>query len=410
MTTPLVLSSVEELRDFLANPHAHEDLDEPILVLELAEPISRNIPEAESKLGGDQKDQASIAESLLALPAVTVLLTEEAEKITDELASAKKTGSPANTAFLRHFDIITDNATSDLDDITETVIASPQASVSLVQLLRAGETMNVRDALMAESWVYSMLQGGDVFQNWLRTKQPPQKTASQQETAQVGYPPSQMGQSRIDREIPAYQEMPTDQSKKGEATTANQPAVLEDDNPAVLIDHSDNTLRLTLNRPNRRNAFSAEMRDRLVEALRAANPAPPAGGIVLTGAGEAFCSGGDLNEFGTTPDPATAHIVRSLRSAAWEMHQLRDHISVNLHGACVGAGIELPAFTNNITSTPDAFFWLPEVRYGLVPGAGGTASLPRRIGRHRTASLALTNRRLHPPTALKWGLIDTITP
>ena len=390
MTTPLVLASAEELRDFLANPHAHEDLDEPILVLELAEPIS------------GQSHLASIAESLLALPAVTVLLTEEAEKITDELASAKKTGSHANTAFLRHFDIITDNATGDLDDIAETVIASPQASVSLVQLLRAGETMNVRDALMAESWVYSMLQSGGVFQNWLRTKQPPQKTASQQETAQVGYPPSQMGQTRIDREIPSYQEMPPGQSEKGEATSANQ--------PAVLIDHSDNTLRLTLNRPNRRNAFSAEMRDRLVEALRAANPAPPAGGIVLNGAGEAFCSGGDLNEFGTTPDPATAHIVRSLRSAAWEMHQLRDHISVNLHGACVGAGIELPAFTNNITSTPDAFFWLPEVRYGLVPGAGGTASLPRRIGRHRTAWLALTNRRLHPPTAKKWGLIDAITP
>ena len=410
MTTPLVLTSVEELRDFLANPHAHEDLDEPILVLELAEPISRNIPEAESKLDGVQKDQASIAESLLALPAVTVLLTEEAEKITDELASAKKTGSHANTAFLRHFDIITDNATGDLDDITETVIASPQASVSLVQLLRAGETMNVRDALIAESWVYSMLQSGNVFQDWLQTKQPPQKTASQQETAQVGHPTAQMGQARIDREIPAYQEMPTDQSVKEGATSANQPAVLADDNPAVLIDHSDNTLRLTLNRPERRNAFSAEMRDRLVEALRAANPAPPAGGIVLNGAGEAFCSGGDLNEFGTTPDPATAHIVRSLRSAAWEMHQLRDHISVNLHGACVGAGIELPAFTNNITSTPDAFFWLPEVRYGLVPGAGGTASLPRRIGRHRTAWLALTNRRLHPPTAKKWGLIDAITP
>ena len=152
------------------------------------------------------------------------------------------------------------------------------------------------------------------------------------------------------------------------------------------------------------------MRDHLVKALRAANPAPPPGGIILNGAGEAFCSGGDLNEFGTTPDSATAHIVRSLRSTAWEMHLLRDHIRVNLHGACVGAGIELPAFTANITSTPDAFFWLPEVRLGLVPGAGGTVSLPRRIGRHRTAWLALTNRHLDPPTAKKWGLIDAIIP
>ena len=216
-----------------------------------------------------------------------------------------------------------------------------------------------------------MLQGGHVVQNWLRAQK------AQQETA----PPA-----------------------------ADQSAVLTDDSPAVLTDESTDTLHLTLNRPERRNAFSAEMRDHLVEALRAAQASPPPGGISLNGAGEAFCSGGDLNEFGTTPDPATAHIVRSLRSAAWEMHQLRDHISVNLHGACVGAGIELPAFTKTITSTPDAFFWLPEVRLGLVPGAGGTVSLPRRIGRHRTAWLALTNRRLNPPTAKKWGLIDAIIP
>ena len=363
MTTPSVLTSLEELKDFLANPHAHEELDEPILVIELGDPTS----------GQGHQDPASIADSLQALPAVTVLLTEEAKKIIDQLAPApaETTDSPANTSYLRHFDIITDNATGDLDDITETVIASPQASVSLVQLLRATETLNVRDALMAESWVYSMLQGGHVFQNWLRTQKPQQATA----------PP------------------PT-----------NQPAVPTDDSPAVLTDDSTDTLHLTLNRPERRNAFSAEMRDHLVKALRAANPAPPAGGIVLSGAGEAFCSGGDLNEFGTTPDSATAHIVRSLRSAAWEMHLLRDHIRVNLHGACIGAGIELPAFTANITSTPDAFFWLPEVRLGLVPGAGGTVSLPRRIGRHRTAWLALTNRRLNPPTAKKWGLIDAIIP
>ena len=367
MTTPSVLTSLEELKDFLANPHAHEELDEPILVLELSDPASRQ----------NHKDLASIADSLQALPAVTVLLTEEAEKITDALASAEKPDSRVDIPYLRHFDIITSNAANDIDDITETVIASPQASVSLVQLLRAGETMSVRDALMAESWVYSMLQGGHVFQNWLRTQKPQQETATRQQPAK-----------------PA----------------ADQPAALADDNPAVLIDDSTDTLHLTLNRPERRNAFSAEMRDHLVKALRAANPAPPPGGIVLSGAGEAFCSGGDLNEFGTTPDSATAHIVRSLRSAAWEMHLLRDHIRVNLHGACVGAGIELPAFTNNITSTPDAFFWLPEVRLGLVPGAGGTVSLPRRIGRHRTTWLALTNRRLTPTTAHNWGLIDAITP
>lgn len=374
MTTPLVLTSLEELKDFLANPHAHEDLDEPILVVKLPDAVAPQDDKINSAPSGSDED---LAASLRALPAVAVLLTEDAENIASQPNSLADSVSPAEASFARHFDIITDNATGDLDDITETVIASPQASVSLVQLLRASETLNVRDALMAESWVYSMLQGGHVFQNWLRTQKPQQKTAQQKEPAS---PPT------------------------------NQPAVLTDDNPAVLADESNDSLFLTLNRPERRNAFSAEMRDCLVEALRAANPAPPAGGIILNGAGEAFCSGGDLNEFGTTPDSATAHIVRSLRSAAWEMHLLRDHIRVNLHGACVGAGIELPAFTNNITSTPDAFFWLPEVRLGLVPGAGGTVSLPRRIGRHRTTWLALTNRRLDPSTAHDWGLIDKITP
>ena len=352
MTTPSVLTSLAELRDFLANPHAHEDLEEPILVVRLTEAIALQDRKANS--GHD------LADSLRALPAVTVLLTEDAENIAAQ---------PDSLA--RHFDIITDNATGDLDDITETVIASPQASVSLVQLLRAGETMSVRDALMAESWVYSMLQGGHVFQNWLLTQKPNSENAS----GKQGSPPP-------------------------------QPALRK--NPAVLADENNDSLCLTLNRPERRNAFSAEMRDCLVEALRAAQASPPPGGIVLKGAGEAFCSGGDLNEFGTTPDSAAAHAVRSLRNAAWEMHLLRDHIRVELHGACVGAGIELPAFTSSITSTPDAFFWLPEVRLGLIPGAGGTVSLPRRIGRQRTAWLSLTNRRLLPSQASEWGLIDQI--
>ena len=362
MTPPLVLASLAELRDFLANPHAHEDLEEPILVVKLLEELAPQDRKANS--GQD------LADSLRALPAVAVLLTEDAEN------TAARPDSLA-----RHFDIITDNATDDLDDITETVIASPQASVSLVQLLRAGETMRVRDALMAESWVYSMLQGGHVFQNWLQTQKPNSESTSSKQAMQA------------DRATPSQ-------------TTSEQDS--PPPQPAVLADENNDSLYLTLNRPERRNAFSAEMRDCLVEALRAARASPPPGGIVLKGAGEAFCSGGDLNEFGTTPDSATAHIVRSLRNAAWEMHLLRDHIRVELHGACVGAGIELPAFTSSITSTPDAFFWLPEVRLGLIPGAGGTVSLPRRIGRHRTAWLSLTNRRLDPSTAQAWGLIDAI--
>ena len=80
----------------------------------------------------------------------------------------------------------------------------------------------------------------------------------------------------------------------------------------------------------------------------------------------------------------------------------------DLHGACIGAGIELPAFAGHITATRDTFFRLPEVAMGLIPGAGGCVSIPRRIGRHRTNYLAVTGMALSAEDALSWGLIDEL--
>ena len=90
------------------------------------------------------------------------------------------------------------------------------------------------------------------------------------------------------------------------------------------------------------------------------------------------------------------------------MHLLREKITAVVHGACVGAGIELPAFAGRITARSDAFFQLPEVRFGLIPGAGGTASILNRVGRSRFNYMALTSERIDAVTALKWRLIDKI--
>ena len=111
---------------------------------------------------------------------------------------------------------------------------------------------------------------------------------------------------------------------------------------------------------------------------------------MLRGEGPSFCSGGDLDEFGTLPDPATAHAIRSTRHPARLLHALEARVERVVHGACVGAGVELPAFAARVVARPDASFRLPELAMGLVPGAGGTVSLPRRIGRQRTAWLALS--------------------
>ena len=86
----------------------------------------------------------------------------------------------------------------------------------------------------------------------------------------------------------------------------------------------------------------------------------------------------------------------------------RDIVRVRVHGACIGAGIELPAFAGRISAHPDTLFQLPELAMGLLPGAGGCVSIPRRIGRHRTAYMVFLGERFNAQQALSWGLIDAI--
>jgi enoyl-CoA hydratase/carnithine racemase len=242
--------------------------------------------------------------------------------------------------------------------VLDALTRHPLSCCALVQLLRHSEPLDLHEALVAESLVYSTLQSGPEFRAWLAQHQRRTRPAAS--------------------------------------------------GPAVLVERDDTTLCLTFNRPEKRNAFSAEMRDALAEALMVAH-GDPGLDIVLRGRGPAFCSGGDLDEFGTLPDPATAHQIRATRNIGRLLVDLAPRVRVEVQGACVGAGIELAAFAGRVCAAPDAFFQLPEIDLGLVPGAGGTASLPRRIGRQRTAWLALTRRRVDAVTARSWGLIDALT-
>jgi len=90
------------------------------------------------------------------------------------------------------------------------------------------------------------------------------------------------------------------------------------------------------------------------------------------------------------------------------MHQLRDRMTVRVHGSCIGAGVELPGFARRVVASEDATFRLPEIGMGLIPGAGGTVSLPRRIGAARTMLLALSGIRLSATDAERWGLVDAV--
>ncbi|MEZ4216215.1 MAG: enoyl-CoA hydratase/isomerase family protein [Myxococcota bacterium] len=285
--------------------------------------------------------------TLARLPAPTVAIAGPGARAT-----------PALRRLVDRFDVALESE-ADLARIANAVRARPLAAAALVQLLRMGETLDVPQALVAESFVYSALQAGPEFAAWRAAR---------------GAPPG-----------------------LGPSST-----------PAVRVERFRGTLALTLDRPHKHNAFSSEMRDALALALRPARVDPGVQEIVVRGAGRSFCSGGDLDEFGTLPDPATAHLIRTTRNVARALHDLRDRVRFEVHGACIGAGCELPAFARRVVARESAFFQLPELGIGLVPGAGGTVSLPRRIGRQRTAWLALTGRRIDAPTALAWGLVDEV--
>jgi enoyl-CoA hydratase/carnithine racemase len=167
-------------------------------------------------------------------------------------------------------------------------------------------------------------------------------------------------------------------------------------------------LTITLTRPQRLNALDARMRDELHDALRVALEDPGISRVELRGEGRAFCAGGDLDEFGSRADPASAHLIRLQHHLGRAVAQLADRTTVHLHGACAGSGIEIAAFARTVRAAPDTQISLPELSMGLIPGAGGTASLPRRIGRIRTAWLAFSGQPIDGPTAREWGLVDDL--
>jgi len=251
---------------------------------------------------------------------------------------------------------------AELVDAIDTLVrageASPIAAGVLAQVLRMGARLEFADALAVESLAYSALLGGSEFARW--------------------------------------------RAARGAAPR------VPDAGDRVALDFGDGRLDIRLCRLGRRNAFDAAMRDALCDALEIGLDLGPTHKVLLTGEGPAFSAGGDLDEFGSARDLAAAHAIRVIRSPAALAHRLGSRLTVEVHGACIGAGIEVPAAAGKVRARADAFFRLPEVGMGLIPGAGGTASLPRRIGRHRTYVMALGGRGIDARTALAWGLVDEL--
>ncbi|MHA3024500.1 enoyl-CoA hydratase/isomerase family protein [Mycobacterium sp. BMJ-28] len=247
-------------------------------------------------------------------------------------------------------------------ELTERCARWPHAAAVCDDVLRALDpAAPVFGGVITESLAYSTLQAGPEFARWL--------------------------------------------AERGPATPPEIP-------DPVQVDRDGDTLFVRFNRPQRHNAFTTDARAGLLEALEVARLDDGITEVVLSGNGRSFCSGGDLAEFGTFADPAGAHLARTRHSPALALAELTGRLGTRcravVHGQVLGSGLEMAAYCGWVRCHRDAVLGLPELALGLIPGAGGTVSITRRIGRWRTAYLVLSGRVIDAGTARAWGLVDEV--
>ena len=257
-------------------------------------------------------------------------------------------------------DVVVDEGDDALDRIAEHLDRHPVTAVTLALLLRGQEHRSIGEGLVAESAAYSVLQSGPEFAAW-----------------RAAHP------ARTER----------------------------DDGPRVRIGRDGGVLSITLTRPARRNALDAVMRDELADALTLAAADPDLTRVELRGEGAAFCAGGDLDEFGTRADPATAHVIRLERSLGRMLARLGhadgDPSPWCVHGVGYRTGRIHQRRRRGAGHADRAARDRP--RAG-APARRGHDEPPRRIGRLRTAWLAFSGCTIDATTAHAWGLVDELAP
>ena len=179
----------------------------------------------------------------------------------------------------------------------------------------------------------------------------------------------------------------------------------------VIYEKKDHIGYVTLNRPQALNAYSVQMRDDLYEVLSAIKDDDEVRVAIVKGAGDkAFCAGADLTEFLTAPSVVEARRIRAVRDL-WRLFlSIPQPLIAALHGYVLGSGIEIALFCDLRIASDDVLFGLPEVGFGIIPGAGGTQTLPRIMGLSWSLDMLLTNRRLTSDEALCIGLVNRVVP
>jgi enoyl-CoA hydratase/carnithine racemase len=179
----------------------------------------------------------------------------------------------------------------------------------------------------------------------------------------------------------------------------------------VLLDRRDDRIAvLTLNRPQALNAIDMALTRALADAVRAVEADDGIDILIMTGAGQrAFCVGVDLKERRTLSDEAAHAFRMGELFPMYRALERRTKPAIALvRGHCLGGGFELALTCDMILGTPDARFGLPEVKWGLIPAAGGCRKLPKLIGMARAKELILTAKTITAKEAERLGIVNRV--
>ena len=189
--------------------------------------------------------------------------------------------------------------------------------------------------------------------------------------------------------------------------------------PLVLTMEGD-TARITLNRPNVRNALSIELSDMLVDAIQRIKRSTDTKFVIIKGAGNTFCAGDDIKEMirwgddehGKSTQGANGVMrrVRIYQDMANSLEELDKLTICAVDGIAVGGGLEITMACDFVIATKRAQWGMPEVDSGLTPGWGGTTRMSRYIGKRRTKEINIIGAIMSSQRAVDWGLWNRVVP
>jgi len=180
----------------------------------------------------------------------------------------------------------------------------------------------------------------------------------------------------------------------------------------LLSEPAQHVLQVTLNRPDRANAFTSQMAQELLMVFQSLEAEPGLYRcVVLTGAGErAFCAGADLKERNGMTDAEFRSQHYLFERMARAVLACPSPLIGAINGAAFAGGLELALCCDFAYAADTARFALTEVTLGIMPGAGGTQNLPRTIGERRAMEVILTGRPFSAADALAWGMVNRLLP